>query len=202
MQQDNIIPQQQSNQTLDVDGFLRRQNLSVKKNVSSNDRKQEINWETFDTIILDADNTMWICVDNRGETMPAFETVPPYFEDKEGDNNVAYDSEGNKIILKDSLVERLTKLKSQGKGIYLISWSEDVGVGNEAEQPVNQILEYFGILDLFDDVILDKGIPKSKYVNKVQEGKTVFVDDDTRQLIDVSQHTEDVVPVDATKIKY
>jgi predicted phosphatase len=180
--------------TKDVNDFLMNDNFIVKKHSMG----QNINWENFDTIILDADDTIWTCINDHGEFIAAYETVPPYQMEKE---NICYDSVGNKIQLKESFVQTFSKLKNSGKNIYMVSKSENHQ--NPAEQqPVVLLLETFGIYEIFDDVIIDSDTPKSEHVLDLQEGNTAFVDDDIKNLSDVANNTNDVVPIDSNKISY
>lgn len=149
----------------------------------------------FDTIVLDADETIWSCKTPDGSTIGAYRTRPPYRKSR-GENTVI-DCEGNTIEIRNGLRFSLQQLAKDGKSIYLVSKSELHGVAEE-QQPVVKLLEVFGIRGLFEDVVIDSDLPKSKYVEKLEDGDTVFVDDDKDNLLDVSLNT-DATPVDASE---
>ena len=188
------IPQQ--NQDKSVDDFLTNDNFIVKKNSHG----QEIKWDNFDTIIYDADETIWNCVTKDGEPISAYQTTPPYKLSNDNEN-ACQDAAGNHIITKDGFVDNVRRLKSLGKSLYICSHSENTDLSDD-QQPVSLLLNTFGVYDCFDDIIIDGDAPKSTYVEELQDGSTVFVDDDINNLSDVANNTVDVVPLDANKISF
>lgn len=184
----------EQNKNQDVDAFLRKHNFVITKT----NYKKPILWENFDTIIFDADDTIWNCFDTNGNKIGALKTKPPY---SMGEHGECYDSLGSKIQLKNNFDKRLNKLHSMGKSLYIVSYSENFNVTDE-QQPVRLLLKAFGLYDLFDDIIVDKTEPKSEHVEELQYGDTVFIDDDIENLSDVANNTKNVVPFDAKKIKF
>jgi len=186
-------PQPQTPST-NVDNFLSNDNFIVKKRGPG----QPVSWENFDTIILDADSTIWTCVNGDGDIIGAYQTVPPYTLGKPDE---CYDSMGNKIKLRENFKQTFEQLKNSGKSIYMVTHSENQNLP-QSQQPVYFILQMFGIQELFDDIIIDGDELKSESVEELQEGNTAFVDNDINNLSDVANNTVDVVPIDAKKIKF
>lgn len=162
------------------------------------DKEDEINLLEFDTIILDADETIWDVVNSSNVGIASKDTVPPYTR-KNDDPNIVIDAQGNQVILKDGLLSKLRQLKLQGKEIYIVSYSDKDNVGYN-DQPIILILKAFNALDLFEDIIIDDEIPKSESVLNIDDGNSVFIDDNEKNIIDVSLHT-DVKTIDSKEHK-
>ena len=145
--------------------------------------KKKINIDHYDLFIFDADNTIW-----DGD-VPAAAMESPF---KKIDEDTIEDSQGQEIFLRENIREILLKLKDLGRDIGLISKSEKPDVDYQ-DQPVIQLLKGFGILDLFNEmVVVDHDIPKSAFIP--QGRRTVFIDDEIDNLRDVEENTDaDVV---------
>lgn len=165
----------------DVDNFISKINFVKEK------EEKDPNLFQYDTIIYDADDTLWDIRSSAGNKLAARDTVAPYRRD-EKNKNIAFDSVGNVIKLKNGLIDTLRQLKFQGKSMYVVSSSYKDGVDMN-EQPVMQILACFGILNLFEDVIIDDDKPKSDYIDDLDSGNSVFLDNEDKNLIDVSLNT-------------
>jgi predicted phosphatase len=161
------------------------------RNISLTNQKKEFDSEHlmgYDTIILDADDTMWDIKNEFNEDIPAKETVPPYKINEVNKESIT-DSNGNVIELKSGLIGTLNELRIKNKNIYVVSASHDESKDYENQQVV-QILKTFNLYDIFDDVIISGSNPKSFYVNKIDNGRSVFIDDMDTNLIDVSVNTD------------
>ena len=146
----------------------------------------------YDTIIFDADDTIWEVTNPEGGLSYAAATEAPY---KLISNTLIEDSKGSKVKLEKGFKEQLLSLKSKGKNLYIVSASDKQGVSDDA-QPVVLLLRAFGIYELFDDVIIDGVAKKSEYVAELEEGETAFLDDNDQNLIDISLNTN-TEPIDA-----
>ena len=164
----------------DVDTFIHKINLDKEK-------EEEVNLLDFDTIILDADETIWDITTPQKIGIAAKDTTPPYI--RQNDNpNLVIDSQNNQILLKDGFLSKLRQLKLKGKELYIVSYSDKIRTKFE-EQPVVLILKTFDIFKLFEDIIIDDEIPKSESILNIDDGNSVFIDDNDKNLIDVSIHT-------------
>lgn len=146
----------------------------------------------YDTIIFDADETIWHITTLTNDHIGANDTIPPYEIISE---KKIRDIHQNTIELESGFRKKILDLKNNGKSLYIISAGEKEGV-EEDEQPVILILKAFGIYDIFDEVIVDSESPKSEYIKELEEGSTAFIDDKDENLIDVSLNTH-AEPIDA-----
>jgi len=137
---------------------------------------KKITQDDYDVFIFDADKTLW-----DGEK--AYEMNSPFtFEE-----NTVTDSNGKKIVLKDGVRSMLAGLFYKDKKIGLISHSEKSGVQYQ-DQPVIQILKGFNILGYFKEmIVIAHDFPKSMFIPN--EKRVLFVDDDIRNIIDVTDNT-------------
>jgi hypothetical protein len=145
----------------------------------------------YDTLIFDIDQTIITCYSPEGKSIPAYMTKPPY---RRIGREKLRDSEGNLAEATSGAIQKITNLFDAGKRLFILSKSEDTNLP-EDEQPARLILEEFGILPMFEDVVLDRDAPKSEHIPSMAEGDTAFVDDDAKNLRDVKQNTGiDVIP--------
>lgn len=167
--------------------------LFINKMTLTKDVNEDNDLFKYDTIIFDADETIWDIFDLNGDRLPAKDTNGPFYKK---DENTLTDSIGNTIKLKDGFFGTLKQLKIEGKNLYIVSFSDKENSDFE-RQPVVQILDEFGLLKLFDEVIIDNQAPKSEYVDKIDDGNSVFLDNDEKNIVDVSLHTN----VDTINVK-
>jgi len=161
-----------------------QESLNIVSELLFEPEKEVRDPDFYDVFIFDADQTLW-----DGEK--ACNMEPPY--EKNGD--VIYDKNGNFIKLKDGVIELLEILKLKGREIGLISKSEREGLEYQ-EQPVILLLKEFGILNYFNKmVVVDGDLPKSAFIP--DDERTLFIDDDVRNLYDVKENTQaDVLNID------
>lgn len=152
--------------------------------------------EEYDTIIFDADDTIWEVKNPEGGLSYAAATSPPY---RLISDTLVEDSQGSRIRLEKGFKEKVLSLSEQGKSLYILSASDKPDVDDD-NQPVVLLLKAFGIYEVFDDVIIDGESDKSDYVLELEHGETAFLDDNDQNLIDVSLNT-DAEPID-TKNDY
>lgn len=158
--------------------------IAVKKYAEENG---DISANDYDLFIFDADKTIW-------NGIAAKDTEPPY---KVIDKETVVDANGNEIKLKDGVRDTLMHLRLMGKDLGLISKSEKHGVDYQ-DQPVIQILKSLGILHFFNEmVVIDMFLPKSMFVPRGR--RTIFIDDDKKNLVDVEKHS-DADAVDAADV--
>jgi len=142
----------------------------------------EIDVDKYDLFVFDFDHT--IVSGEYGANMK-----PPYTKK---DENTIVDSEGNIIKLKPNVKKILLNLRAIGKDIGLISKSENVEVEEYENQPVILLLKEFGLLDLFNEmVVVDRDMPKSAFFPQDREkSRMIFIDDDIRNLKEVAKNRE------------
>jgi len=159
--------------------------------IKSANSQRQLNVGDYDLFIFDADRTIW-----DGEAAANME--PPYQLDKE--NNTVTDSQGKMVQLKDNVRETFLKLRSIGKDLGIISKSEKDGVDYQ-DQPVIVLLKAFELLPLFNEmVVIDREIPKSAFIPDNQ--RAVFIDDDIKNLMDVSTHKSGVDVFDIDNVEF
>ena len=159
--------------------------------IKAANHNRSLNVGDYDLFIFDADRTIW-----DGEC--AANMSPPFKLDKE--NRIIIDSKGKMVQLKDNVKETLLKLRSIGKDLGLISKSEKKGVDYQ-NQPVILLLKEFGLLNLFNEMIaIDREIPKSAFIPDNQ--RAVFIDDDIKNLMDVSSNKSGVDVFDIDDVEF
>jgi magnesium-dependent phosphatase-1 len=185
----------QENDNIATKGMKRQAFIKIKKQLDDNNtnndeistelenvidsyfnNKEKICIDDYETIIFDADNTIW-----EGEC--AANLIAPF----KVEQDMLTDSQGKQIRLKDGIVEVLNKLREYGKNIGLISKSEKENIDYQ-NQPIILALKAFGLLDLFNkEIVIDGNLPKSIFMPK--EPHVLFIDDNIDNLNDVDEHT-------------
>ena len=142
----------------------------------------EIDVDKYDLFVFDFDHT--IVYGECGANMK-----PPYTKE---DENTIMDSKGNLIKLKPNVKKILLNLRAIGKDLGLISKSENVEVKEYENQPVILLLKEFGLLDLFNEmVVVDRDMPKSAFFPQDRESsRMIFIDDDIKNLKEVAKNRE------------
>jgi hypothetical protein len=133
----------------------------------------------YDLFIFDADRTIW-----EGD-VPAMAMEEP-FQYEDGDTII--DSKGQRISLMEGVREILVGLRAIGKDVGLVSKSEKEGVDYQ-DQPVIKMLQTFGLLDVFNEmIVVERTIPKSAFIPSGE--RVLFIDDEIDNLEDVKEHSE------------
>lgn len=131
----------------------------------------------YDTVIFDLDGDVWNCYNPMGDLIPALALVPPFTL---LDGNTVQDIRGNIARLAEDLRDVLSSLDKAGINLGIVSHSEVADTVEQA-QPAYMLLRKFALLQFFTYiVVIKKDIDKSLYVRP--EGKTLFIDDDQKQL--------------------
>ncbi len=137
---------------------------------------KKITQDDYDVFIFDADQTLW-------EGDPAYKFESPISVD----GDIARDTEGHELRLKDGVRDMLAGLVMKEKRVGLVSHSEKEGVDFQ-DQPVILLLKKFNILKYFNEmVVVAQDFPKSIFIPS--EDRVLFIDDEIDNLIDVVDHT-------------
>jgi len=152
--------------------------------------EKKISIDDYDTIIFDADFTIW-------EGDKAYEMDIPFTVE----GNRAFDAKGTEIVLRKDIKYIIRSLSEQDKNLGVVSRSEKEGVEMQ-DQPVVHLLRSFGLLQYFNKmVVVAKDLPKSMFMP--QNERVLLVDDKESNLVEVLQHADvDVTTPDKIKIKY
>jgi len=140
---------------------------------------KEIDIGKYDLFIFDADRTIW-----EGD-VPARAMEEPFQYD---DRDTIIDAKGQRISLMEGIRDILVGLRAIGKDVGLISKSEKEGIDYQ-DQPVIKLLRTFGLLDVFNEmIVIERDIPKSVFIPSGE--RVLFIDDEVDNLSDVKEHSD------------
>lgn len=138
--------------------------------------------DRYKTIIFDLDGTVWDCYTQRGESIGAYQTTPPY---KLKNENVILDIKSNTIQLQENIRDLIELLNDNDKNLGIVSRGEKLETPF-ASQPSIMLLKKFHLFKYFNyNVIIKAFINKREYVRPL--GKTLFVDDEREWVDEVNE---------------
>lgn len=156
--------------------------LSWKKIIAEDFSQQHVQtspsiFDAYDTIYFDLDGTIWNCMFNTGKEDGAYQLLPPF---KRLSEREVKDINGNICILQEGVVGVLKFLTEQNINLAVVSRSYNTR-WTFAAQPAVMLLKMFDIYQYFRySMVIKYNITKSEYVKP--KGKTLFIDDDDRQV--------------------
>ena len=127
--------------------------------------------ERFSTVIFDLDGTIWDCLTQRGESIGAYQTTPPY---KLKSKDIILDIKGNTIQLQNNIKDLIELLDDTDKNLGIVSRGEKLDTPFSS-QPSIMLLKKFDLFKYFNyNIIIKAFIDKKFYTRPL--GKTLFVD--------------------------
>lgn len=151
----------------------------------------------FDTIILDLDYTVWF---GNKPNFWAKLLVPPLSLYKLGDIQCIQDINNDHISLPYNVEEFLVELNNSKKNVGFITRG-GLQNTNYDEQPSVICLKMFGLLKYFNikNHVLYKTDIKSRVITPI--GKTIFIDDNKIDLLDIFYNVPNVTVYDRANFK-
>jgi len=134
------------------------------------------------TVLFDLDLTIWNCYNPMGDSLPALKLEPPFTL---VDSDTVKDSKGNLAILQPNVRDVLENLDEYGINLGVVSASAVPDLADEA-QPALMLLRKLDIYQFFNYIVVIKTkINKGDYAKP--DGKTLFIDDDPKQIQAVNE---------------
>ena len=177
-------PQIKSNSSLN-NIFLRKLTFNTAPQIREEIILEGTIFDRYKTIIFDLDQTLWDCYTQRGESIGAYQTTPPY---KLRSKDIILDIKGNTIQLQNNVRELIDLLDEDDKNLGIVSRGEKLDTPFSA-QPSIMILKKFDIFKYFNyNIVIKAFIDKKEYTRPL--GPTLFIDDNQEWVSSVNERDD------------